>query len=180
MPKYLRQVGSGHIYSWTPALAKRSDMVVYDEDTATIRIEQLKRRIAEMGERKKNRGTSGVNTNKAMIDQAIELSRLESQVEQLEDEERVTDEADALAEAKGEIKTEGKTLTAEDIAEEERQKKIDSDVQVRKIRAMTDKDDIEAYMLEAFGENIDRRRSTESLKEYAEDKRIDLMFEAIK
>uniref|UniRef100_A0A6M3XRZ2 Uncharacterized protein n=1 Tax=viral metagenome TaxID=1070528 RepID=A0A6M3XRZ2_9ZZZZ len=180
MPKYLRQTGSGHIYHWTPALAKRPDMVPYDEETARIRMEQLQRRLAEIKARKEagEKVTAG-NPNITMIEQAKELANLETEVERLENEERVADEAKAMEEAlgKGDVKAEGKTLTAEEIEAEAKEKKIETDPQVRAIRAMDSTDDIEAYMLQEFGENIDKRRSLKSLKEYAEMKRIDRMFE---
>uniref|UniRef100_A0A6M3XWA3 Uncharacterized protein n=1 Tax=viral metagenome TaxID=1070528 RepID=A0A6M3XWA3_9ZZZZ len=178
MPKYLRQTGSGHIYHWTPALAKRPDMIPYNEETARIRMEQLQKRLAEIKARKEagEKGTAG-NPNITMIEQAKELASLETEVERLENEERVADEAKAMEEATGTVKAEGKAMTNEDIVAEAREKKIEADPQVRAIRAMANTDDVESYMLSEFGENIDKRRALKALKDYAEMKRIDRMFE---
>lgn len=32
MPKYLKQIPSGYIYPWTPQLAERADMVVFEQE----------------------------------------------------------------------------------------------------------------------------------------------------
>jgi|GEM_PF-2771530 len=176
--KWLRQIGSGHIYHWTEALARRKDMVPYDDETAAIRIEALRKRVEEMKARRDRAaaGAAGPNPMQSVIDQANELTRLEAEADRLTEEEITAAKAEALREAKGEI-TPVDRVEQEKDPETLRKERIDADDQVRAVRAMTDKEQVADYMAAEFGKKIDLRKSLDALKEQAEGARVERMFE---
>lgn len=173
--RYLRQLGSGHIYHWTPTLAKRKDMVIYDPELAKSRIEALNQRLAD--EKAQQTPEAIAEHQKAMADaqqDAHIITDLEQQLERSREIERA--EIENLEKGQ-DIKPEEKIMSDQDIELERRDKILATDPHIKNIMGMTSKNQVEAYVLQEFGEDLDRRKSLGDLKNYALKKRTDRLFE---
>lgn len=178
-PQYLRQLKTGHIYIWTPTLAKRKDMVPLELDTAKKRIEAMQRAIEEKQARiaalRENASLGNQVADEAKMI-AQKLAELESQFEQLEktEEKLLTGQPD---EQETDLKPNSKLETEDEILMAERKRRIDEDPEIQRIRAMTTKNQIEEYMLREYGIEIDRKKTMAELKAAAEEARIGRIFE---
>lgn len=158
---YLRQAGSGHIYAWTPQLARRPDMIPYDDNAAKVQVEALKKRIAKLKALEAaGRLESGTVTDKVMADASLNsaaLARLEGEVATLEDMHRIRSEAARKAkeaEEKGEAPPPDPTanMTTEEKEAARIKGLVDNDPEIQKIRAMRSKQEVADYMAENYGE----------------------------
>ncbi len=172
--KYLRQKGSGHIYISTPLIAGRKDMVDYDPDVAKIRIGMLKKKIADKQIELDAMDLDGGEEALKMREQAKELTDLEEAEKHIEKAEEV-----AVAKAAGEetLAADLPKYTDEEIAAIQRNETIEKDPHIIKIRAFTNKNEVEGYVLEEFGTDIDRALDLNDLKQMAELMRAQRIFE---
>lgn len=172
--KYLRQKGSGHIYISTPLIAGRKDMVEYDPEVAKIRIGMLKEKIAKKQTELDAMNIEGDEKALEMREQAKELTDLEEAEKQIEKEEER-----AVAKASGEetLEKDLPKYTDEEIAAIQRSEIIEKDPQIIQIRAFTTKNEVEGYVLEEFGTDIDRKLELNDLKQMAELMRAQRLFE---
>lgn len=183
MAKYLRQLKSGHIYIWTPELAKRKDMVPLEAQSAEKRIQALQQKLAEQQTRIESmRAPDGSIKQDEDAMQAAELAKrlteLEAQSAALDKQERevmegITDE-DAATNLKEKLSN---TVSEEEIAEAQKKEAMDNDPEIMEIRGMRTKNQVEEYVLREYGEEIDRRKTVPELKAYAEGLRWERMQE---
>ena len=163
--KFLKQARTGRVYLWTPALALRRDMAEYDPEIAKTRIAALKRRLEEL----ENMPARVIE--KQVLDDAAEISDLESEIERKEQEIQNA----AMAEA-GQ-KTEPESLSEEEIARQEREKIIGEDPEIKKIQEFRSKKEVVEYMETEFGETADDKAKLDELKARAFTLRADRLFE---
>jgi len=180
---YLRQRVTGRLYIWTKDLAKRSDMSIFDPVKAKRRIEQVTKDIASRAPRELTPEQTA-----AFEAQAKENIRLAAEITAEENKQAAIDEAnevELIPEA-----DQGEDVTPDnesdqfpaDATEAEiqvivRQRRIDGDPQVARIRSMRSKNQVEQYLLGEFGEDVEDSMSLKDLKVLAEDFRVDRMFE---
>lgn len=164
MPRFLRQLKSGTIYAYTDILAKRRDMVPYDENAAKTRIEAIKN-ILEHRTPNLLEGEALSKEAAAIKADAMELTGLEAQLEALENaDQKAIDDA---------VLTDGKKLndetpvTSEEVAEQVIQERLDKDPKYRKVTAFKSRNEVEQYMLLEFGQEINITRPFKDLKAYA-------------
>jgi len=162
--KLLRQLITGRIYAWTKILAARKDMTEYDPDIAKKRLEAAKKRLEELED-----APVIPSVDKKALDESAELAEVENKIKETE-----TKQAAKSAGAK----EKEKPKTPEQIEAERRQEIIDKDPDIIKIKAMVDKKDVEDYVLQEFGEDIDRRHDLDDLKDRAIHLRTERLFEA--
>ncbi|HDG97983.1 MAG TPA: hypothetical protein ENG73_07425 [Desulfobacterales bacterium] len=177
-PRYLRQLGSGHIYVYTPELAARKDMVPLEIDTAKRRIDAMKKAIEEKKARiaaLKENATLGNDMANEAKEVAAKLAELEKQMEELDKTEQRLMEGNFAEEE--ELTPQAKLETEDDILSAQRKQRIDQDPQIQEIRAMTNKNQVEEYMLREYGIEINRRKTMAELKAEAEEARIQRIFE---
>jgi len=186
-PELLRQIGSGHIYHYTDALAKRSDMVPCDPHEAEIRIKAAQERLKALQDRK----AAGRLANEEVVDKNLQkaaqdykkLSEIEAEIGTLEEEERIKAEVARKAkeaEARGEEPAPEATPephTEEEKEEAHRQKIIKEDSEIAKFANMT-KAEIDLYLQENYGIKTDLSRTKlEDLKDRAIDERVKRVLE---
>ncbi len=171
--QYLRQLGTGHIFIRTEALAKRKDMVPYDPEVAKIRITQIKEALA--ASQKEENLEEMKKAAEEISSTAKELTELEKKAEEAIKEE----EAKIASESGQEIQPGARIETDEETPEQAAKRKIDEDPQIMKIRGMTRKAQVEEYMLMEFGTPIDTSKTLAELKQFAEQARIQRMAEAV-
>lgn len=180
---YLRQRVTGRLYIWTKDLAKRSDMSIFDPVKAKRRIEQVTKDIASRAPRELTPEQTA-----AFEAQAKENIRLAAEITAEENKQAAIDEAnevELIPEA-----DQGEDVTPDnesdqfpaDATEAEiqvivRQRRIDGDPQVARIRSMRSKNQVEQYLLGEFGEDVEDSMSLKDLKVLAEDFRVERMFE---
>lgn len=177
MPNYLRQQGTGRIFIETPQLLMRKDMVPYDPITAETRIDALRRQYEDLLERKES-GINKTDLPDEEIFQAKEMTELEEKIRKLKREE-----SDALIAEKIDdenIKPPGQPETPkthEELKAEERQNKIEEDLEIKKIRNFKKVNKIAEYALVEYGEKLNEKKDLKKLKAEVEALRIQRMFE---
>lgn len=172
--RLLRQQVSGHIYQWTETLAKRSDMVPYDSDTAKRRIETLKRIKADA---KASKEDPELNARlklemKEASDLAKELTDLENQIDGIAEASAAEDERIAKAQ-----EPDDKIMTDDEIEAKQRSDTIDNDPHIKSIMEMRKKADVEAYILTEYGEEVPSDSKLEQMKNQAITLRTERLFE---
>lgn len=167
MPIYLRQKTTGHIFIATPTLLARKDMEPYDPDVAAKRIEAAKKKLEEMELIKKAPPVAPEAVSKMAEDSRI-LADLEKEIE------RQTNIADAVAEGKD--PDEGKPKTEAEIVAKTKQDRVDEDLEVRKIRAMTSKAEVQEYSLLNFGLEFKPELHMKEMKRLAVEERSKIIF----
>lgn len=160
--RMLRQLRTGRIYNFTDILAKRADMVEYDPELAQKRLEAAKRRLEELESKPPEKPV----VNKADMETSKELAEVENKIEKIERQKALPPNA-----------KEQENKTSEQKEEEERQAIINNDPEIKKILTMKDKDEIEAYVLLEYGEDLDKRKDLDKLKARAIELRTDRLFE---
>lgn len=164
MPRYLRQLKTGTIYVHTDILAKRRDMIPYDDAQAKARIQAIK----TMLEKREPDLAAGVIESKeaaAIKATAMELSGLESTLEARDEIDQKAIEEAALPDGK---KLNDETpVTSETIAAEVRQDRLDKDPKYKKANSLKSRNEVEEYMLLEFGQEIEISRPFKDLKGYA-------------
>lgn len=177
-PRFLRQLKSGHIYTWTEALAAKKDMVPFDAETAKRRIAALKQMKAAA--RKKNADPE----EQARI--AIEMKEAKALAEELTELEN---QVDGLAEASA---AEDKTVkdaktpppkaqkSEAEIEAARRNDIIAKDSHINKVMSMKKKSDVEAYLLTEYGEEISPDETLANMKNVAINLRTERLFEGDK
>jgi len=178
-PRYLIKKGTGRLYLWNPVLARKDDLEEISYEKAEKMIgatkERLKRREEAKFEPKPNEYPI------LLQEVAQEIAAIEKKLTKLEGMEQARlDEEEALR-----MQEEGIGLKDGDVKktpvmtkEQLKREKIDNDKEIQKIRAMTNKADVEIYVLEKFGEDVDKRQTLPKLKEIAEEMRTARIFEA--
>jgi hypothetical protein len=182
--RFLRQLGSGHIYHWTPTLAKRKDMVEIDPESAMTRISALKDQVTARLARIKDPGMLTAAKEKIAL-----INKLSQQLNTLEGELAAAEKAEK-AEAEAAILGEKPKLKADDIdtskksevdaaaAEDERRSRIlADDKEYQSILAMTTKQQIIEYLAANFGVKGDSKQALEKLRYDALEKRKERVFE---
>ena len=186
-PKYLRQLKSGHIYHWTPQLAKKRDMVPVDLEEAEIRIVAAQKKLEEL----KARRAAGILANEEVTDKKLaaasanfkKLAEIEAEINTLEEQERARaevarkrEEAEARGEAPPEIPAQA-PLSDEEKAQAKRARILAEDPEIDKIKSMT-KQEIDQYLQENYGIKSDLSRTKlEDLREKALDVRVNRVLE---
>lgn len=167
MPIYLRQKTTGHIFIATPTLMGRKDMEPYDPDVVAKRIEAQKKQLAEIEAGKKAPQVPPEAISKMAADSRI-LADLEKEVE------RQTSIVEA--EAEGKPVDEGKIKTEAEIVAKNKQDRVDEDLEVRKIRAMTSKAEVQEYSLLNFGLEFKPELHMKEMKRLAVEERSKIIF----
>ena len=176
---YLRQLKSGHIYAWTPALASRGDMVAYDDTTALARIEALKNEVQRKRDILEGLGTNSVEASKRDTDVAALLDKLEKTSESLSDTIRdktskptgqEDDESDALFESSD---------TEEEAQLKQKKQAINEDPEVQLVRGLTNKNQVIEHVLRLYGTEMDRAQTLSTLKKQAVEMRTERLSESI-
>jgi len=164
MPSYLRQLKTGTIYVFTDLLAKRRDMVPYDDDQAKARIRAIK---AMLEKREPNLAQGEIESKEAAAIKvtAMELSGLEATLEAVENDEQKAIEEAALPD--GKRLNDEEPVTSEEVAEQVRQDVLDKDPKYNKATSLKSRNEVEEYMLLEFGQEIEISRPFKDLKQYA-------------
>ena len=165
--RYLRQLKTGHIYVHTDLLAKRRDMVPFDEKQARARIEALRSMIQKRSptlSEVKNQAEDAAQVKAA----AMELTDLENKVESMEEAEAKAIEDAALPE--GKKLNDEEPVTAEEATAAQRQSILDQDPKYKKVCAFRSRNEVEQFMILEFGEEIDVSLPFKTLKDYALEK----------
>jgi hypothetical protein len=183
--RFLRQLGGkGHIYAWTPTLAKRKDMIEIDAQTAEVRIaslkEQLAVRIANIKDPERLIATKARIEKIAKL--AQELGMLEEDLAAVEELEKQATDAAILAEKPAlkpdDIDLTKKPETNPDVIEEERKNRIlSADKEYQSILAMRTKKELIDYLASNFGTIADPKQALEQLRFVALEKRKERVFE---
>ena len=167
MPRYLRQLKTGTIYVYTDLLAKRRDMIPYDDAQAKARIAAIK----SMLEKREPNLEQGVLQSKeagAIKATAMELSGLEATLDAREKADEKAIEEAALPDGK---KLNDETpVTSEEVAEQVKQDRLDQDPKYKKATSLKSRNEVEEYMLLEFGQEIEISRPFKDLKAYAIEK----------
>ena len=163
--RYLRQLKTGTIYVYTDILARRRDMVPYDENEAKTRIHAIKNILAS---RESDPVEGAVMSKKAEAVKAaaMELTGLEATLEANERAEEKAIEDAGLPE-KGKKLNDETPVTSEEVAEQVKQDRLDQDPKYKKAVSLKSKNDVEEYMLLEFGQEIEISRPFKALKAYA-------------
>jgi hypothetical protein len=181
MPRYLRQIGSGHLYGWTETLAKRKDMVEEDLETVQRRIEAIK-------ERKRLRQTSlageliaqGQELS-ALTAASLELSTLESEEIEIMSNQRKKEEYVSAIDPRllkpDDLVKREREMSAEEIEEDHKSRILAGDKEYQSVLAMRSKDAITLYLQENFGVLPDDKMKLEQLRVLALTKRAERIFE---
>jgi len=181
MNRYLRQTKSGTIYAWTPTLAKRSDMVEIDVETAELRIEAQKSRLKARMKASPELLTQQKDTIQKLTAISKELTGLEEVEAVLEKAEKVRlrTEISAISDNLNPddiIKTE-KPLTAEELKELERANKLMGDKEYQSISAMNTVEELGDYLKANYGILPPKKASVPFLKNMAQEQRERRIFE---
>ena len=188
--RFLRQLGTGHIYHWTPVLAKRKDMVEIDLQTATVRIESLKAALnARLAAAKDPAKIQEMREKMARLTSlSKELNALELEVAQSEKQaeeaaiKSISNEApqpntlgpdDIVPGQEGAPKTDN----AEVIEDEKRTRILAQDSEYQRILSMKTRQELAEYLTMNYGEKIDSKAGTERLRSVALRKREERVFE---
>lgn len=161
MPRFLRQLGRNKApFIWTEKKAQRKDMVEYDPAVAETRLEALKRKLAALESE-----PDVISITPEETAEAKEIAELEAKIK-------------AIEERKAGITVEKKEdrLPSEILAEK-RQKIIDEDDAIAKIRAMRKIKSVADYLVETYGIVADEAMDIDQLKEIACQERIKVIFE---
>lgn len=165
--RYLRQLKTGHIYVHTDLLAKRRDMVPFDEKQARARIaamrEMLEKRTPTMSE-VKTQAEDAAQVKAA----AMELTNLENMVEAEEKAEEKAIEDAALPD--GKKLDDQEPVTSEEATAAQRQSILDQDPKYKRVTAFRSRNEVEQFMILEFGEEIDVSLPFKTLKDYALEK----------
>jgi len=162
--KYLRKAGTNRIYIWTPQLAERKDMVPHDPELAKIQLEAAKKKRAAL--QAEIREKASAIKDEDLTTSATELAQVERDIKDLErerDKQYLTSE-------------EAKTETAGETPEEERERIINEDEDIKRIHGMK-KDELIEYLALEFGETASEDMKVPELKAFATEKRIARIFE---
>lgn len=174
MPSYLRQLKTGTIYVFTDLLAKRRDMVPYDDDQAKARIRAIK---AMLEKREPNLAQGEIESKEAAAIKvtAMELSGLEATLEAVENDEQKAIEEAALPD--GKRLNDEEPVTSEEVAEQVRQDVLDKDPKYNKATSLKSRNEVEEYMLLEFGQEIEISRPFKDLKQYAVEQTANRVLE---
>lgn len=167
MPVYLRQRTTGAIFIHTPTLAARKDMEPYDPELAQKRIEAAKKKIADL-EALRSMPPQQPEAVAKMQEDSKTLVELERQIEKRE--------AELQAEAEGKPLEEVQPKTEQEIKAKSRQDRIDEDPEVRKIRLMTSKAEVQEYALLNFGIEFKPETHLKEMKRLAVEERTKIIF----
>lgn len=182
--RFLRQLGSGHIYGWTPMLAKRKDMAEIDPESAKVRIaalkEQLEARLA--GIKDPQRLANAKARIELIAKLSKELAMLEGEVASADEAQKKEAEAAILGEKPqlkpGDIDTSKKGEIDAAVAEEERKSRIlAEDKEYQSILAMKTSQEIANYLTVNFGMKESPKQAPEKLRFLALEKRKERVFE---
>jgi hypothetical protein len=184
MERYLRQLGSGHIYGWTPTLAKRHDMQEMDPNSAKTRIDaQVEQQAARAANLKDPQRLANAKARIETITKlSEELARLEGDLDTSEKAENQEAEAAILGERPklrpDDIETHKKGPIDPDTMEEERKGRILSgDKEYQGILAMKTKQEVIDYLAANFGVKEEAKQPLEKLRFVALEKRKERVFE---
>ena len=171
--RWLRQLKTGRIYPWTHTLSKRQDMVPYDPDVAQARIEALKNIVKDREASLPSPEDVVKHTKEVQgaARLARELTDLENRAfSDAPEREKGADEALPSNQPPGK--------SAEEVAAEERQKRIDADPHIQELAGMTTKKPLIDYMAREFGQTVDEKgKNVEALRNMATNMRIERIFE---
>jgi hypothetical protein len=150
-------------------------MVPYDPELAKARIAQLKQNLAD---------TKAAQTPEAIAQHAKVMADAQQDAHLITDLEQQMEAAHEIERAEirdleknQDVTPEKKLQTDEEIELARRDKILAEDVQIKNIMEMKTKNDVEAYMLQEFGEGIDRNMNVSQLKNFALNKRTERLFE---
>lgn len=175
MTTYLRQLKTGTIYVFTDLLAKRRDMVPYDDAQAKARIKAIKTMLEK---REPDLAAGAIESEEAAAIKttAMELSGLESTLEAVENDEKKAIEDATLP--SGKKLNDEAPVTPEGVAEQVRQERLDKDPKYKKATDLKSRNDVEEYMLLEFGQEIETSRPFKDLKAYAVEKTVNRILES--
>ena len=149
----LRQKTTGALFIATPTLIARRDMETYDSEIAQKRIDATKKKLAEI-----EAARSAPIQQSESVAKMLEDSKLLAELEQKVRERP----AQIVAEAEAQAKT--------------RADRIDEDLEVRKIRVMTSKAEVQEYALINFGVEFKPDMHLKEMKRLAVEERTKIIF----
>lgn len=164
--KFLRKAGTSRIFIWSPQLAERKDMVPYDPEMAKIQLEAAKNKRDALRNEVKQKAQEMKDED--ITSSATELADVEREIKDLEQE----NEKVYLSDEDLQALKDAEPLTPE----EERQKKIDEDEEIVKIKSMK-KDEARGYLALEYGIDLDKSISTKEAREIAIKERTARIFE---
>ena len=169
MTVYLRQTTTGHIYVSTPELLARreNDMEPYDPAIAEKRIEAAKIKLAAIEAARTAPFQPPEDVAKMTQDSKI-LTELEQQIQK--------QTAVAEAEAEGKPTEQAEPKTEAEITTKNRQDRIDEDPEVRKIRVMASKAEVQEYALLNYGIEFKTDLHLKEMKRLAVEERTKIIF----
>jgi len=182
--RFLRQLGSGHIYAWTPTLAKRKDMQEIDPESAQVRINAMKTTIAaRLSNIKDPERLAAMQARVETVTRlSRELAKLEGDLEAVECMEKKDAEKAILGEKPtlkpGDIDTSKKGAVDPAVQEEDRKSRIlAEDKEYQSILAMKTKQEVLDYLAASFGVKEEAKQPLEKLRFVALEKRKERVFE---
>lgn len=179
MAVYLRQKTTGHVYIFTKALALRRDMEPYDPEVAKKRIEALKNRKADLDaiskdlkEIPKEKIAEVTQNSRIIADLEAEIEIKESALREQAATEDGSEENDLDQTHYVDIVNQP---SIKDVLAKERQDRIDEDPEVRKIRLMKDRAEVQQYSLINFGVEVPDGK-LKDMKRAVIEKRTEIIF----
>ena len=152
MARYLRQLGTGTIYQWTPILAAKKDMVPLDAKSAEKRLSAIKRQLA-------TRKMPDPEGQKVIQNELEHLKGLTAELTEAEAEL----EKEKIVQAKDFEKTVAKDEKQALTEEEEREKRFAEDPHIIKFEKMS-KNELTDYMLAEFGLDVPLDKKMKQVK----------------
>lgn len=181
MSRYLRQVGSGHLYLWTETLAKRKDMVEEDLETVQRRIDAIKERKKLREAALQNELAAHGKEVSALTAASLELSALEAEEIEFQANQKKKEEYASAIDPKllkpDDLVKREREMTAEEIEEDRKSRILANDKEYQSVLAMRSKDAITLYLQENFGVLPDDKMKLEQLRVLALTKRAERIFE---
>lgn len=172
--QYLRQLKTGHIYPWTEILAKRRDMVPFNNEQAKVRIDAMKNMLLRKVPTVDEVSRQVEDARKAKAN-SMELTNLENKM----DAEKVAEEK-AIEDAAlpdGKKLNEETEVTGAEVVAAQRQSVLDQDPKYQNVTGFKSRNQVEQYMILEFGEEIDVSLPFKELKDYAVQKTSDRILE---
>lgn len=162
--RYLIQKSTGTPYIWTETLSKQPDMEPYDPEVVKRRTEAARAKLEAMKLAKVATPTTPESVSQMREDTKI-LADLEAEV--------AKQEAAIIAKEQGK---DNQPTTEKEILEKNRQDRIDEDLEVRKIRLMPSKAEVQEYCLLNFGIELKQDLHLKEMKRLAVEERVKIIF----
>ena len=159
--RYLRQAGTKKApFVWTPRRAARPDMVEFDPEMAKTLLEARKEKLAELEAKE-----VPTDLTPEIIDDLKELADIESKIKRIQDKKAGVPEPKIDPE-----------VSAEELDAQERQTILNKDVDILKIKEMTD-EELTQCAAEDYGLKLKPKMDVEEKRALILAKRTKVIFE---